>query len=107
PLNAIMGYARLIQSGMLVAERQAHGLRAIERNARALTQIVEDILDVSRIISGKIRLNIQPVDLPTVVANAVETFAPAAEAKQIRVQTILDPRAAPISGDPDRLQQIV
>jgi CheY-like chemotaxis protein len=62
---------------------------------------------VSRIISGKIRLNIQPVDLPTLVRNAVETLAPAAEAKQLRMQMRIDPNAAPISGDSDRLQQIV
>ena len=107
PLNAILGYSRLLDSGMMTADKHTHALQTVERNATALTQIVEDILDVSRIISGKIRLNIQPVDLPAVVADAVETLAPAAEAKGIRVQTILDPRAAPISGDPDRLQQIV
>jgi PAS domain S-box-containing protein len=107
PLNAILGYSRLLDSGMMTAEKQAHALQTVERNATALTQIVEDILDVSRIISGKIRLSIQPVDLPAVVANAVETLGPAAEAKGIRVQTILDPRASPISGDPDRLQQII
>ena len=107
PLNAVLGYSRLLQSGRLTAERKAHALQTVERNATSLTSIVEDILDVSRIISGKVRLNIQPVDLPGVVSNAVETIRPAAEAKQIRVQTILDPRAAPISGDPDRLQQIV
>ena len=87
--------------------KQAHALETVERNATSLTQIVGDILDVSRIISGKIRLNVQPVDLPRVVSDAVETVLPAADAKLIRVQTILDPRAAPISGDPDRLQQIV
>src|SRR5882672_8330415 len=92
---------------MLTPDKHTRAVQTVERNATALTQIVEDILDVSRIISGKIRLNIQPVDLPAVVSNAVETVAPAADAKQIRVQTILDPRAAPISGDPDRLQQIV
>jgi PAS domain S-box-containing protein len=107
PLNAILGYSRLLQSGMLTADKRTHALQTVERNATSLTKIVEDILDVSRIISGKIRLNIQPVDFPDVVSNAVETVMPAAEAKQIRVQTILDPRAAPISGDPDRLQQIV
>jgi PAS domain S-box-containing protein len=107
PLNAILGYARLLQSGMMVQEKHTQALAAVERNATALAQIVGDILDVSRIISGKIRLNIQPVDLPAVVKNAVETILPAADAKAIRLQTILDPRAAPISGDPDRLQQIV
>jgi signal transduction histidine kinase len=93
--SAIAGTARLVT------------LVAVERNTAALTQIVEDILDVSRIISGKIRLNIQPVDVAQVVGNAVETMVAAADAKQIRIQTILDPRAGPISGDPDRLQQIV
>ena len=107
PLNAILGYTRLLQSGMIGPEKQSQALVTVERNATALTQIVEDILDVSRIISGKIRLNIQPVDVSDVVKNAVETMTPAADAKQIRVQTILDSGAGPISGDPDRLQQVV
>jgi PAS domain S-box-containing protein len=106
PLNAILGYTRLLQSGMIVDDRRASALTTVERNAFALTQIVEDILDVSRIISGKIRLNIQSVDVADVVKNAVDTIRPAADAKQIRIQMILDPRAA-ISGDPDRLQQVV
>jgi signal transduction histidine kinase/ActR/RegA family two-component response regulator len=107
PLNAILGYARLVQSGVLPRERQARAFGTIERNATALTQIIEDILDVSRIIAGKVRLNIQPIDLPDVIKNSVEALLPAADAKQIRVQTILDPAASPVSGDPDRLQQIV
>jgi signal transduction histidine kinase len=107
PLNAILGYSRLLQSGMIRAEKHTHALHAVERNATALTQIVGDILDVSRIISGKIRLNVQAVDLPRVVSDSVEALRPAADAKHIRVQMILDPRAAPISGDPNRLQQIV
>ena len=107
PLNAILGYSRILQSGMLSADKHAHALQTVERNATSLTHIVEDILDVSRIVSGKIRLNVQPVDLPTVVSDAIETVMPAADAKQIRVQTILDSPAAPISGDPDRIQQIV
>jgi signal transduction histidine kinase/ActR/RegA family two-component response regulator len=107
PLNAILGYARLLHSGMMTPEKRAQAIQTVERNATSLTQIVEDILDVSRIVSGKIRLNIQPLDLPQVVSDAVETVLPAADAKQIRVQTILDPGAAPVSGDSDRLQQIV
>jgi PAS domain S-box-containing protein len=107
PLNAILGYSRMLQSGMLTPDKHAHALHTVERNATSLTQIVEDVLDVSRIISGKLRLNIQAVDLPAVVSDAVATVMPAADAKQVRVQTILDPRAAPISGDPDRVQQIV
>src|SRR5438105_379111 len=107
PLNAILGYTRLLQSGMMPSERQSQALATVARNASSLTRIVEDILDVSRIISGKIRLTIQPVDVGEVVKNAVETVTPAADAKQIRVQPIVDPRAGPISGDPDRLQQVV
>jgi CheY-like chemotaxis protein len=72
-----------------------------------LTQIVEDVLDVSRIVSGKIRLDVQPVDLPLVVHNAVGTVQPAADAKGVRLQTIVDPRVGPVSGDPDRLQQVI
>jgi len=107
PLNAILGYSRLLQSGMMTADKRTQALNTVARNATALNQIVGDILDVSRIISGKIRLDVQAVDLPRVVSDAVDTLRPAADAKQIRLQTILDPRAAPISGDPDRLQQIV
>jgi PAS domain S-box-containing protein len=107
PLNAILGYTRLLQADMIAPERGAHALATVERNAASLTQIVEDILDVSRIISGKIRLNIQPVDLADVIKNAVETVTPAADAKQIRIQMLVDPHAGPISGDPDRLQQVV
>jgi PAS domain S-box-containing protein len=107
PLNAILGYSRLLQSGMMSADKRTQAIQTVERNATSLTQIVEDILDVSRIISGKIRLNIQPLDLPQVVSDAVQTMLPAADAKQIRVQTMVDPGAGPVSGDPDRVQQIV
>jgi PAS domain S-box-containing protein len=107
PLNAIVGYARLLRSGVLVGEKAHRGLETLERNATALTQIVEDVLDVSRIVAGKIRLDVQPVDLPLVVHNAVGTVQPAADAKHVRLQTIVDPRVGPVSGDPDRLQQVV
>jgi len=107
PLNAIVGYARMLRTGALPAERTASAIEAVDRNATLLTQIVEDVLDVSRIISGKIRLDVQRVDLPRVVDEAVTTIQPAAQAKRIRIQVIVDPRAAPVSGDPDRLQQAV
>jgi CheY-like chemotaxis protein len=107
PLNAILGYARLMRSGMLEPAKHSRALETVERNATTLTQIVEDILDVSRIITGKIRLHIQPVDLPAVIRNAIDTITPAADAKRLRVDAILDPHASPVSGDPDRLQQIV
>ena len=107
PLNAILGYARMLRSGVIAVDRQQKAIDTIERNATSLTQIVEDVLDVSRIVSGKIRLNVQPVDLPDVVRNAIDAVAPAADAKGVRIDTVLDPLASPISGDPERLQQIL
>lgn len=107
PLNAIVGYSRLLRGGLLTADKAARGLETLERNATWLTQIVEDVLDVSRIVSGKIRLDVQPVELPIIVDNAVATIQPAADAKGVQVQTVVDPRVGPVSGDPDRLQQVV
>jgi PAS domain S-box-containing protein len=107
PLNAIVGYARLLRGVILTGEKATRGLETLERNATSLTQIVEDILDVSRIVSGKIRLDVQPVELPLVVDNAIATVQPAADAKSVRLQTIVDPNVGPVSGDPDRLQQVV
>ena len=107
PLNAIVGYARLLRGGILPADKAARGMETLERNATWLTQIVEDVLDVSRIVSGKIRLDVQPVELPLIVDNAVATIQPAADAKGVRVVTIVDPRVGPVSGDPGRLQQVV
>jgi PAS domain S-box-containing protein len=105
PLNAVLGYARMLRSGAVSADRVPLALEVMERNATSLTQIVEDVLDVSRIISGKVRLNVQTVDLPTVLNHAVETVAHAADAKRIRLQCTIDP-VGPVSGDPDRLQQV-
>jgi PAS domain S-box-containing protein len=107
PLNAILGYARMLRTGILGRERYDKGIETIERNATSLTQMVEDVLDISRIVSGKIRLNVQAVEFPDIVRNAVDAVTPAADAKAIRVETVLDPQAAPVSGDPERLQQIL
>jgi len=107
PLNAIVGYARLLRGGLLTGAKGERGLETLERNANALTQIVEDVLDISRIVAGKIRLDVQPVELPLVVHNAIATVQPASDAKGIRIQTIVDPRVGPVSGDPGRLQQVV
>jgi PAS domain S-box-containing protein len=107
PLNAIVGYARLLRGGILAGEKALRGLETLERNANALTQIVEDVLDVSRIVAGKIRLDIQPVELPLVVHNAVATIQPAADAKGIELLAIVDPHVGPVPADPDRLQQVV
>jgi CheY-like chemotaxis protein len=107
PLNAIMGYARMLRAGMLTADKLPRTFETIERNTAALTKMVEDILDVSRVVSGKMRLSMQPVELPLVVHDAIATVIPAAEAKHIRVDTTIDPQVGPVSGDPDRLRQIV
>jgi PAS domain S-box-containing protein len=107
PLNAIVGYVRMLQSDLLQGEKRTRALDTVARNVTSLTQIVEDVLDVSRIISGKLRLDVQPVELPPVIQNAVETVRPAADAKGVQLVTILDPRTALVSGDPERLQQIL
>jgi CheY-like chemotaxis protein/two-component sensor histidine kinase len=96
-----------MRSGLLTPEKQEKALETVARNATSLTQIVEDVLDVSRIISGKIRMNIQDVDLPSVVREALETVRPAAESKRVRIETSVDPKAARVSADPERLQQIM
>jgi len=106
PLNAILGYARMLRSGVLKEERKEQALETVERNATTLTQMVEDVLDVSRIAAGKIRLHVQPVDLAVVLRDALATITPAAEAKGVRLESILEPHVGPVSGDPDRLQQV-
>ena len=106
PLNAILGYSRMLRSGILKEDRREQALETLERNASSLTQMVEDVLDVSRIAAGKIRLHIQQVDLATVLRDALATITPAADAKGVRLESILEPNSGPVSGDPDRLQQV-
>ena len=107
PLNAILGYARMLRSGILKEQRREQALETLERNATALTQMVEDVLDVSRIAAGKIRLHIQPVDLTVVLRDALATVTLAADAKGVKLESILEEQAGPVSGDPDRLQQVI
>jgi PAS domain S-box-containing protein len=107
PLNAILGWSQMLQNSNLDEAAAKRALETIERNARAQNQLIEDLLDVSRIITGKLRLDVRAVDLPGVIMAAVDAARPAAEAKNIRLQTLLDPQASAISGDPDRLQQVV
>jgi len=107
PLTAILGWSQLLRSGKADAETQAQGIDTIDRNARAQTQIIEDLLDMSRITSGKIRLDVQRVDVADVIKAAIETVTPAAEAKNIRVVPVIDPMAGRVSGDPARLQQVL
>ncbi len=106
PLNAILGYAQLLRRRTL--ERDvAEGLEVIERNARVQTEIINDLLDMSRIISGKLRLDVQRVELPAVIDAALETVRTAADARGIRLVRTVDPLAGPVSGDPGRLQQVI
>jgi PAS domain S-box-containing protein len=107
PLNAIVGYVRMLQSGLLTGEKRTRALDTVARNVTSLTQIVEDVLDVSRIAAGKIRLNVQSLDLPVVMHDALATVMPAAEAKGVRIQSIVEPDIGPVSGDPERLQQVM
>jgi signal transduction histidine kinase/ActR/RegA family two-component response regulator len=107
PLNAILGWSQLLSSTQVSPDELAEGLATIERNARIQTQLIDDLLDMSRILSGRIRLDVQHVDLAEVIRASVSTVQPAADAKQVRVQTILDPHAGPVSGDPARLQQVL
>jgi signal transduction histidine kinase/ActR/RegA family two-component response regulator len=107
PLNAILGWAHLLRTGGLDEATHQHALEAVERNSKAQARLVEDLLDVSRIITGKMRLDVQQVDLISVIHAAVNAIRPASEAKSIRLQMVLDPNAGPVSGDPARLQQVV
>jgi signal transduction histidine kinase len=102
PLTAILGWARMISDNRLSEEDKAQGLEIIQRNALLQAQLVEDILDVSRIVSGKLRMEVRPVELSSVIEGAVESVLPAAEAKEIRLQRVLDSgtswfRATPIA----------
>jgi PAS domain S-box-containing protein len=106
PLNAVLGWATALRAGHFPTEELEQGLETIERNARVQAQIIEDLLDMSRIISGKVRLDVQRVDLPAVVAAAIDTVRASASAKGVRLQTIIDPLNAPVTGDPNRLQQV-
>lgn len=105
PLNAIMGWASLLRSRDL-DEQTASAIETILRNAQTQNQLIGDLLDVSRIVSGQLRLNIRPFELVSVIKAAIEVIRPSAEAKSIRIQTQLDPAAGPVTADPDRLQQI-
>jgi signal transduction histidine kinase len=97
----------MLRAGILKEERRNLALETVERNATTLSQMVEDVLDVSRIAAGKIRLHIQPVDLPAVVRDALATVAPAADAKGVRLQPVIESDVGRVSGDPDRLQQVI
>ena len=102
-----MGWTRLLQNGNLAPARQRDALATIERNAKLQAQLIEDLLDISRIMQGKLTLTATPVSLAFVIAAAVETVRLAAAAKKIQITLDLDPDVAPVSGDAARLQQVV
>jgi CheY-like chemotaxis protein len=106
-LNAVYGWARMLRSGQLQTEAVERALDVIVRNADAQMQLIDDLLDVSRIIAGKMRLDVRPVDLEAVIRAAIDAVRPASDSKEIRLECVLDPRAVAITGDPDRLQQVV
>src|SRR5213078_4327143 len=107
PLSSILGWVRLLRSGTLDPAGARRGLEVIERNTRTLAQLIEDLLDVSRIITGKLRLEVRPINLASVIVAAMEAVQTAADAKGIRLEASLDPSMGPITADPDRLQQVV
>jgi PAS domain S-box-containing protein len=107
PLNAMLGWVRMLRSGTLPEDKRERALETIERNANAQTQLIDDLLDVSRIISGKLRLDVTTVDLSSVANDAIEAVRPAADARSLTLRQTIDPHATPILGDADRIQQIV
>jgi PAS domain S-box-containing protein len=107
PLTAIMGWVRMLRDGDLDGETAAKALAAVDRNAKSQAQLIEDLLDVSRIVSGKMHLNVRPVELTTVVNAAVESLRPAAHSKGIKLKMVFDPEAGSVLGDAERLQQVV
>ena len=106
PLNAILGWSQLILSGNMKQEDIHQGLETIERNARAQNKLIEDLLEMSSIISGKVRLDMQRLDLANLVDAAIESVKPTAQAKGIFLQKTIDRRVSPVAGDSNRLQQI-
>jgi PAS domain S-box-containing protein len=107
PLNAIVGWARLLRSGQLDESNLAHAFEVIERNAWSQKQIIEDMLDVSRIITGKLRIGLLPVELMSVIKAAIDVVRPASEAKEIVIKTHSDDPELLVSGDAERLQQVI
>lgn len=107
PLNAILGWTQMLKNGIVGFEQLPKAIETIERNSRSQAQLVEDLLDVTRIVSGKLRLNVKPVELASVVETAIDTVRPAAEARNVEIEKHFDEHPALVSGDAERLQQII
>jgi len=106
PLSAILGWSHLVRTGKLDEPQMSRAFETIERNARSQSQLIDDLLDVSRIITGKLQIESRPIDLCAVIEAAVDAVRPASEAKDIQFETALDAEACTVSGDANRLQQI-
>src|SRR5262249_24405142 len=107
PITAILGWSRMMMTEELTDDRMRQAIQTIDRNSRIQAQLIQDLLDTSRIVSGRLRLEFKPLDVPSVINAAVEALTLAAEAKEIRIRTVLSSGAGPILGDADRLQQVV
>jgi signal transduction histidine kinase len=107
PLHAMLGWTGMLRRGTMDSAERNRAIEVIERNTRLQAQLIEDLLDVSRIVTGKLRLDVRPLDLPPVIEAALDSVRVAAAAKAIRIETALDPDVGPVSGDADRLQQVV
>ena len=107
PLNAVLGWTVMLRGGQLQEPMRARALEAIERNARMQAQLIEDLLDISRIVTGKLRIDARPVDLAAVAEAALDAVRPAADARRLEVVVECDHTAGPVTGDPARLQQVV
>ena len=107
PLQAMLGWVAVLRQGKLGAAKVVRALDIIEQSGRAQSRLIGDLLDVSRMVTGRLRIDPRPVALPPIIQTAVDAIHPAADAKSVRVRCLFDPSVGPISGDPDRLQQIV
>jgi len=107
PLTSILGWSRLMGSNQLSQKEKERAIQVIQRNAEAQAKLVEDLLDVSRIITGKLKIEFQPVSFASITESAINSLRPAVDAKQLQIETSIDPASGPILGDPARLEQIV
>lgn len=107
PLTSILGWSRLLQSNQLSDKEKDRAIQVIQRNAEAQSKLIEDLLDVSRIITGKLKIEVQPVSFASITEGVINSLRPTVDAKQLQLETSIDPAAGPILGDPARLEQIV
>ncbi|WP_437768522.1 response regulator [Sorangium sp. So ce281] len=107
PLTAVLGWVRMLRTGKLPEERRDKALETVERNAQAQAQLIDDLLDISRIMAGKLRLDVHPIELAPVIDAALEVVRPAADAKGVRLLSLLEPGVGAVAGDAGRLQQVV